>query len=342
MADRMSRIALDIRFSLLHQHGSFSQAYSATVQPGLEYFGDEQGFIAYKMVGATALVLSDPVAPRQHHDLLIRRFLGEQHDACFCQVSHPVAKLLSSFGFFVNEFGAESRIDLAGYDFSGQGKRHLRNATNRTDRLGYVIRECSIAEVGADTVQAVSDVWKRTRTVRNREVSFLSRPVVFSAEPDVRWFFCFAHDGKLLAFGMFDPVYELGRVVGYAAQAHRHLPDADSLVQQAIKRRAIETFKAEGRKWLFIGIAPFAGIHDWRRVDAAGAAGQEFRRNWLVRRTFRLAYKSALINRFIYPWKTICEHKLQFRGALPQTYYAFNKSPSLPRLLKVLRACDIL
>jgi lysylphosphatidylglycerol synthetase-like protein (DUF2156 family) len=329
--DRMSRIALDIRFSLLQQHGSFSQAYSATVQPGLEYFGDEQGFIAYKMVGGTALVLSDPVAPPQHHDHLVRSFLGEQHDACFWQVSHPVAKLLSSLGFFVNEFGPDSRIDLAQYDFIGHGKRHLRNATNRVHKLGYVIRECSIAEVGANAVQAVSDVWKRTRTVRNREVSFLSRPVAFSVEPDVRWFFCFAHDGRLLAFGMFDPIYELGQVVGYAAQAHRHLPDADLLVQQAIKRRAIETFKVEGRKWLFLGIAPFAGIHDW-----------DFPRNWLVRRAFRIAYKSALINRFMYPWKTICEHKLQFRGTLRQTYYAFNKSPSLPRLLKVLRACDIL
>jgi phosphatidylglycerol lysyltransferase len=326
----MAGVALDVRISLLRQHGSFSQAYSASFQAGLEHFGDEQGFIAYKMVGRTAMVLSDPVAPPQYHDRLICRFLREQHDACFCQVSYPVAKLLSSLGFFVNQIGCDNRIDLAGYDFSGRGKRNLRNSANRMVSLGHVIRECSIAEVGVDAVQAVSDAWKRTHTIRNREVTFMSRPMVWSEERDVRWLFTFDRGSRLVAFGVFDPVYELGQIVGYTSQANRHLPEADSLVQHAIKRRAIETFKAEGRKWLFLGLSPFADIHDW-----------EFRHNWLVRRAFVFANRNALFNRFVYPVKYICEHKSQFRGVTHQTYFAFDKLPSVPRLLKLYRACNI-
>ena len=42
-------------------------AYATTLQPDLERFGDEHGFLAYKTVGKTALVLSDPIAPRETH-----------------------------------------------------------------------------------------------------------------------------------------------------------------------------------------------------------------------------------------------------------------------------------
>ena len=326
----VSAIALDIRISLLRQHGGFSQAYSAALQPGLTHFGDERGFLAYKMVGRTAMVLSDPLAPEQFRDRLIRRFLDEQHDVCFCQISYRVADLLSSLGFFINEIGHDNRLDLAQYDFSGRAKKNLRNAGNRMAKLGYLIREYSIAEVDIDAVRSVSDAWKRRHTVRNREVSFMSRPIVFSEERDVRWLFAFDPRSRLVAFGVFDPVYERGEVVGYTAQAGRHLPDADTLVQQAIKRHAIETFQAEGRKRLFLGLSPLADIWD-----------RGYPHNWLVHRAFVFAYKNAVFNRFVYPVKFISEHKAQFGGVASAAYLAFNKLPSWTRVLKVGRACDV-
>jgi lysylphosphatidylglycerol synthetase-like protein (DUF2156 family) len=149
--------------SLLRQYGNFSQAYSVAWQPGLAHFGDEQGFIAYKKVGGTAMVLAEPIAPPQYRDRLIRRFLEEEHDVCFCQTSFAVARLLSSLGFCVNEIGHDNRLDLAGYDFGGAGKKNLRNAGNRMAKLGYRIRECPTAETDMAAVRAVSDGWKRTR-----------------------------------------------------------------------------------------------------------------------------------------------------------------------------------
>ena len=56
----MKTVPLDIRRSLLREHGNFALAYSVTFQPGLEHFGDEGGFLSYKTVGNTALVLSNP------------------------------------------------------------------------------------------------------------------------------------------------------------------------------------------------------------------------------------------------------------------------------------------
>jgi lysylphosphatidylglycerol synthetase-like protein (DUF2156 family) len=327
----MAEVPLEVRISLLRQHGSFTQAYSATFQPGLAHFGDKQGFIAYRRMGGTALVLSDPVAPPSYAGDLIKQFLACNPDAAFCQVSRRIAELLAPLGFLINETGPENRIDLAQYDFSGRAKQNLRSAMRRMPKLGYVTRESTITEVGANKIGAVSEAWRRRRTVRRKEIGFLNRPFVLAEEPDVRMLFTFDAAGKLLAFAVFDPIFEQGRVVGYTSQHNRHLPEADTQVQQAIRCQAIELFRSEGKKWLFLGLSPFADIHD-----------KNFRHDWLTRRAFRFAYENTLFNRFLYPSKSLHVHKRQFRGSTEQTYYAFNRTPSLPRILKLLRACNIL
>jgi len=94
----------------------------------------------------------------------------------------------------------------------------------------------------------------------------------------------------LLAFEWFDPIYEAGTVIGYLAQHSRVHPDSDSLVNNAIKYHAIATFQQERRRWLYLGLVPFADIHDSYFSE---------RKHWLTRRAFRFAYTSSLFNQLI-------------------------------------------
>jgi lysylphosphatidylglycerol synthetase-like protein (DUF2156 family) len=334
LARSASSVPAAVRIALLRQHGTSSQAYSATFQAGLEHFGDERGFLAYKRVGRTALVLSDPLAPPENIPGLISRFLQEHPDAGFWHLSHPVAQFLATRGFCVNAMGPEVWIDLPTYTFSGDKKKQLREAFNRMVKRGFVTHEGTLAEVGVDKIKAVSDAWRQTRTNRNGEVGFLNRPLVLAEEPDVRRFFTFDRDGKLVAFSFFDPIYEGGKLVGYGSQHNRHLPEADHMVNFAIKRVVIETFQREGLKVLHLGISPFADV----------LQDDEFKssRSWMTARYFDFTYNSWLINRFIYPMKGIAVHRRFFRGVQQQTYYAFNRRPSLPRVFKLLRACNII
>lgn len=325
----MTVLPLDTRIALLRQHGSFSQAYSATFQAGLQHFGDSNGFLAYKMVGSTAMVLSDPVAPAESRADLIGRFLAQHRDVCFCQASRGIAELLSPLGFLINEMGHESRIDLSTYDFNGQKRRNLRKAVSKMAKLGYVTREGTLSSVDLEELKAVSVAWRRTRTVRNREVAFINRPLVFEEEPDVRRFFTFDADGRLVAFGFFDPVYANGVVTGYSLSTRQH-PRVDFMVGLATKRCAIETFQKEGRKWVYFGLSPLAGIED-----------RDFQHNWLTRRAFAFVYRNWAFNRFVFPLRNNSAHKRQFGGMVEQTYFAFNRLPALPRIIKILRACGI-
>ena len=106
-----------MRVRALRKFGNFALAYSATFQPGLDYFGSEDGFLAYKQVGSTAFVLSNPLAPIGRCEDLIRRFVSERSDVCFWQTSRPVAEILEKIGFCVNEMGTETRLELGGYGF---------------------------------------------------------------------------------------------------------------------------------------------------------------------------------------------------------------------------------
>ncbi|MGE0151580.1 MAG: phosphatidylglycerol lysyltransferase domain-containing protein [Reyranellaceae bacterium] len=321
----------DLRRALLRRHGSFTLAYSATWQEGLDHFGDERGFLAFKKVGGTALVLSDPIAPRQEWAALADRFRAAERDACFWQVSRPMAEILATRGFTVNEMGTETRLDLAAYSFDGKDKRNLRMATNRMQKRGYVTRECALSELDLGEIHALSETWRRTRTIGNREVVFLNRPLSLEDEPDIRRFFTFDPAGKLVAFGFFDPVYQDGEVVGYSTSFKRRLPEADLKAGQAITRVAIEQFQREGRKWLFLGLSPLADIED-----------KEFRSNGFVSFWFRFGYRNALFNRYVYNLQGHAEHKREFRGVTEQTYYASDRILALPRLVKLLRACRVI
>lgn len=327
---RQRYLPVSVRRVALEQYGGFALAYSVAFQPGLAHFGDEAGFLSFRMVGGAAFVLADPLAPRERWGALIDAFVAEKKDVTFWQTSHAMAELLAARGFSVNELGLESWIELQDYDFAGPGKRSFRTARNRLLRTGHSVVEAPLAVVGRASVEATSLSWRRTRTTRRRELSFLVRPAVMEDEPGVRKFFLLDRAGKVMAFAVFDPLYESGRVVGYLSATRRWRPEADQLSAMFLVRRAIETFQAEGVPRLYFGLMPFHRIED-----------KDFVKDWLTRRAFRFLHTNWFAQRLVYPTQTLARHKEAYGGPARQTYCAMNTRPSLPRLLKLARACGI-
>jgi lysylphosphatidylglycerol synthetase-like protein (DUF2156 family) len=322
-AAAQTSISFERRLSFLRQYGNCTLAYSAAVQKGLEYFANERGFIAYKTVGGTALVLADPVASVDNRRELIREFLKAKSNVSFWQVSRSTAEILDSLGFMVNEMGTDIRLDLPNYK-----RKSLRHDFNRSVKDGYVIKECTSAEVGIEAIQEVSERWRQTRTFKDKEVAFLNRPVVLDDEPDVRKFFTFDREGKLVAFSFYDPIYEDGRVVGYSTSFKRRIPECDSKICNAILHFAIETFRAEGRKSLYLGLSPMADIED-----------KEFRPNRFLSLAFRGSFNSKAYNRYVYPLQGHASHKRDYKGTAEQTYCAFKSGFALAHLMKMTHAC---
>lgn len=327
---RAPLLSADERLRLLKRHGSFALAYSVAFQPGLKHFGDERGFLSYCMVGRTAFVLADPLAPPDRHGDLIDAFVSKKGDVTFWQISYETAKLLHERRFSVNALGVESIVDLTSYDLSGPRRRSFRTAVNRMKRSGHRVVEGPLDAFDPLAVRAVSEGWRRTRTTRRHEMGFLVRPVVLDDEVGVRKFFLLDPNEKPVGFAFFDPIHEGGRLTGYLSATRRWLPDGDPLSAYALMHHAIGQFRREGLCELHLGLMPF------HRIDDKG-----FDRDWLTRRAFRLLYENPILNRLIYPAKSLARHKESYGGQLRQTYCAQNTRPSLPRLLKLIRACRV-
>jgi lysylphosphatidylglycerol synthetase-like protein (DUF2156 family) len=318
------------RLRALRAHGNFALAYSATFQQGLGYFGTAEGFLAYKQVGSTCFVLANPLAPIAGCEDLIRRFVNEKRDVCFWQTSRQIALILEKVGYCVNEMGTETRIELGGYEFDGPRKRNFRRALSRAASCGYTTEERLVNSLDRVELSAVSERWRKTRGVKNREMTFLTRPAVLDDEREVRKFFTFDGGGRLQAFAFFDPIYESGSVVGYLCSAKRRLPEADALVGYAILYQAIRTFQGEGKRQLSLGLSPLCGIQD-----------RDLASNRLVSLGFRAVYRSRLFNQLIYPLQGFASHKGAFCGSNEQTFCAFKKNLCLSQLMKMPRACNV-
>lgn len=319
------------RRELFCEYGDFTLAYSTVVQPGLSYFFSDGGYIAYATKWGYVHVLGDPIVAASDAPQLLDTFLQQFPKAGFYQVSATTARHLSSRGWYVNEMGIDTRIDLPDYSFAGKSKEFLRYAHNWLTRRGCRIEERSFAQVSRTDLVALDAGWKATRRIK-AEVRFLNRPMSHSEEPDVRRFFLFDSDGRMLAFVFFDPLYSAGQIIGYTtAFKRRDATASNGYAEPGIMRAAIEVFQREGLATLRLGLSPLAKIEN-----------REFRKNWFLHHSFRYAFNAWWVNRFFYNLQGHAAFKQRFCGVEEKTFFA---TPSLSndlRLASMLRYSGII
>ncbi len=318
------------RIIQLKQWGSHTLAYSSVYQPGLSYFGDQRGFIAFKSRNNKTLVLSDPVCDPEQLQSLLENFIAEYSDISFWQITDRVAKVISSMGFYVNEMGPDFHIPLANYDFKGQSKRNLRAAENRAKRLGYQIKEFKLDTVDINQLTSISEQWRNTRIVKKREVVFLNRPIQLSEEPDLRRFMATDAENKPLAFIFLDPIYQDQNIIGYSTSFKRRMPGSDLRIEQAIMKFIIETLQSEGCSDLYLGCAPLADMVD-----------DYYPYNSIVKWFYNSLFRSALVNQYYYNLQGHYQYKLDYRAEKKNTYYASARYLNMPHYIAFCFVSDI-
>jgi lysylphosphatidylglycerol synthetase-like protein (DUF2156 family) len=120
--------------------------------------------------------------------------------------------------------GTETDIDLGEFKLSSSKRKSVTYMCNVAKRSQPELREMTAAEAPRARVQAISDEWISTRVTRTRELTFLTRPVVFDDEPGVRKFYASVQD-EVIGFAYFSPMYEGGALIGYHFDVHRQIPE---------------------------------------------------------------------------------------------------------------------
>lgn len=325
-------LGLEQRMQLARRFGSFTIAYSTACQPGLRYFGDENGFIGYGRKWGYDFALGDPVAAKADKKRLITDFIqANRKGPCFVNIGPETAQICQDHGYYVNQMGVDTWIDLPSYDFQGKDKESLRYASNWLARRGYYIQELTWSPSLIEAASRLSQNWRATRPIKNREVGFLNRPIRFTDETDVRRFFLFDSDGCMQAFVFLDPIYQGGQVIGYVTVIKRRDPNAPAYSEVGIMKHCVEVLKQEGVASLRLGLSPLASLND-----------RTFRRNSLMHFWWNYGYRAKWVNRFFYNLQGHASFKKRYRGDEYPVYFA---SPVLFndfRIISLLRLTGVL
>jgi lysylphosphatidylglycerol synthetase-like protein (DUF2156 family) len=315
--------------SYIRQYGTGSLAYSA-LQEGMQDYQEEgYGFVPHAPVNRnnqTTLCLSDPICAKDSKKALLEGFVRNFKNPVFLHVSKETAEVLHSMGFFINEMGTETIINVQDFSLKGSKKEFLRSQRNRAVKDEVQVVEATNGQVSAETMRAISDAWMKNKAVSSNELSFLARPAVYEEEPDVRRFFAIK-DNVVIGFVFFDPMYKDGKVIGYLANFLRTCVQTSYSVCDFIIVEAIARFKAEGMEIVSLGFSPLADVDD----------NGEFRFSKPLKAIFKYSFDKA---NHLYAFKQLSFHKQRYRpgmdGTLEVKVYCASKS-KLP--LRSLYAC---
>ncbi len=324
---------LSCRQKLLTNHGDFTLAYSTCYQEGLKFFGDQRGYIAFGQKMGHTFALGDPVCPDDCRAELIAKFVDHfaKRKPSFVQVERQTAEVLNKLGYRINAMGIDTSLDLRNYNFNGKSKERFRYAHNWLKRNQFQVREFNFAEYGRPRIRRLSVGWRRTRTVRKREVRFVNRPMVYRDQPDMRKFVLVDGDQRPVAFMGFDPLYRNQQVIGYVTTFKRRVPDAPRYAEMGMIKAIIETFIAEGAEQLNLGLSPLAGIEK-----------TEMRTNWMLNWSMSRAFRAKWLNRWFYNVRGHAEYKHRFGGVAHPVFYASPVFVNDVRLIALLRLCKII
>lgn len=307
------------RFTNLQRFGRGSLAYSS-LQEGLQYFMHEFGYAAYvqlKDSKDSVVVLADPICQPNKRKEFIDAFLQHKSDPVFLHITHETGAILNELGFRVNELGVETIIDIQDFDLVGNKKQQLRQARNNAKKDNLEIVE--LEKIDNATLKAfkkISEDWMGGKVSNESEMRFIVRPMLLIDELDVRKFVA-KYQGEIVAFVIFDPMYEDGQVIGYIANHLRSSFKRSYSIVDCIILDAMEKFKAEGKRELSLGLSPLA------KVDDTG----EFKHSKLLTAHFQYAFEKA---NYLYNFKNLAQHKLKYRpgtrGAREEKVYCAMKT----------------
>ncbi|HUZ80928.1 MAG TPA: phosphatidylglycerol lysyltransferase domain-containing protein [Gaiellaceae bacterium] len=155
---------------LVQEHGTDSLAYFA-LRRDKSYFFAPSGtsFLAYRVIGSTALVAGDPIGEPKERGELMREFVRVAHTkgwrVAIAGASNEALEDYVAIGFKSMYLGDEAVIKPAEFSLEGRAIRKVRQSVSRLEKTGYEVRILSTADAGEslrNELRAVSEEWRGT------------------------------------------------------------------------------------------------------------------------------------------------------------------------------------
>ncbi|MGH3002023.1 MAG: bifunctional lysylphosphatidylglycerol flippase/synthetase MprF [Gaiellaceae bacterium] len=153
---------------LVNAHGSDSLSYFA-LRRDKSYFFSASGraFLAYRVVGSTALVAGDTIGDESERNELVSEFKRVAHAkgwrVAIAGASNDALADYAGLGFKSIYLGDEAVIRPTEFSLDGRAIRKVRQSVSRLQKNGYEVRVLSAADAGLELrreLRAVSEEWR--------------------------------------------------------------------------------------------------------------------------------------------------------------------------------------
>lgn len=317
------------------QFGRNCMSYT-TLEPEMNHFIlDGVGYIAYVNYQhwlwtrkKRKIILADPVCSSKNYEKIFSAFIEKHPDAIFVGLSLEPAKTLEKMGYKVNQFGIETDIQIKDFNLDGKKRAKLRQWRNKCQRENVVVKEIPIEEQSnIEEIKSLSDRWLKNK--KKGKIEFLVRPFRYTNEKDVRHFWAYQNN-KLIAFAVFDPIYEDNKIIGYFHNMDRYENDVPHGTSPFIILSAIEKFQKEGVQFVALGMSPMS--------LQRGMKNELESYDLFTRRAFWYAYEKL---NFLYPFQGNAIHKNKFYGLQKPIYISSTNGMDLKEIFIMVKAMGI-
>jgi lysyl-tRNA synthetase, class II len=149
--------------SLVERYGTDSLAFFALRRDKNYFFSQSRSaFLAYRVVGGTALISGDPIGDAGEFERLLEDFLTETREKgwrpAVLSASEEMVGLYRSLGLRAVEIGREAVVRPNVFSLEGRPIRKVRQSVNRLQRAGYTVRATRSDELSPRERQGLEDV----------------------------------------------------------------------------------------------------------------------------------------------------------------------------------------
>jgi len=229
-------------------------------------------FLMYQINGRSWVALGDPIGARDAQEELVWRFreLSDWHAGwtVFYQVSAERLPLYVDLGLAVMKLGEEARVSLADFSLEGSARAELRTQRRRAERDGASFEVLQPQQLPGllPKLQAVSNAWLEDKAVAEKGFSVGAFSASYIANFPVAVVRC---GDELVAFAS---LWIAGTGDEIAVDLMRFGPDAPRGAMDFLFVELMLWGRAQGYRWLNLGMAPLAGLEQhplapaWHRV----------------------------------------------------------------------------
>lgn len=266
----------------LRRFGSGTLGWMSTWPRMRVRFGEADGWaLPVRRVGSVAIVLGDPIGPRESWESAIRDFrLACERDGltpCFFSSSPgtAAAAIAEDDGWRSISVGEDVIVDLPGLEFTGKQWQPVRGAANRAEREGIAFRLTRLRDEPRGVLQQVREIsesWVGDKALP--EMGFTLGGVDEALDPAVRVALAVDAGGSVHGVLSWLPIYGAAtaggeNVVGWVLDVMRRRDDGFGPAMEFLIGQSFLAFRDEGARFASLSGAPLTRNDEDAEADGA-------------------------------------------------------------------------